>query len=116
MINIDEAIKKLEARKTCMEREASGTDKQCVYRECDECDLCYAQGTTGEQIESLEYAINNLKMKQWMIDEYKHEVDLLEQDLNDNSGCPTVTDVIVPSAKLGVYNRVLKDLKGDKEE
>lgn len=67
-------------------------------------------------IETFKYAIENLKKVDWLITEYEHEVDLLEQDLNDNSGCPTVTDVVVPSAKLGVYNRVLKDLKGDGEE
>ena len=114
MIDIDEAIKKLEARKTCMEREASGTDTQCVYRGCDECDLCYAQGTTGEQIESLEYAINNLKMKQWMITIYEKMVDTLEQDLADMAE-QTIGRFII-STRLIVYNRVLKDLKGDGEE
>ena len=72
--------------------------------------------TENELTEVLEFCLETLKQKQWMITEYEHEVDLLEQDLNDNSGCPTVTDVLVPSAKLGVYNRVLKDLKGDGEE
>lgn len=95
MIDIDEAIKRL----TEIWR-YEHTDKY-----------------TDEEIrEAIDLAIDNLKMKQWMITEYEHEVDLLEQDLNDNSGCPTVTDVIVPSAKLGVYKRVLKDLKGDGEE
>ena len=78
--------------------------------------LADCEAEAKEVCEALEYAINNLKMKQWMITEYEHEVDLLEQDLNDNSGYPTVTDVVVPSAKLGVYKRVLKDLKGDGEE
>ena len=95
MIDIDEAIKRL----TEIWR-YEHTDKY-----------------TDEEIrETIDLAIDTLKQKQWMIDEYDHEVDLLEQDLNDNSGYPTVTDVVVPSAKLGVYKRVLKDLKGDGEE
>ena len=114
MINIDETIKKLEARKNCMERETSGIDIQCNCHNCDECDLCYAQGTTGEQREALEYAINTLKQKQWMISEYEHRVDLLEQDLEEMKE-HTVGRVVLP-ARAGVYKRVLNDLKGDGEE
>lgn len=114
MFDIDEAIKKLEARKTCMEREASGTDKQCVYSGCDECDLCYAQGTTGEQIESLEYAINTLKQKQWLIEQCQEKIDALEQDISD---CPkeTMTRFIL-STKLGVYKYILELLQAEVEE
>ena len=56
-----EAIKILESKAECMRRETSGTDKDCIYRNCDECDLCYAQGTVGEQIEAFQVAVEALK-------------------------------------------------------
>ena len=57
-----EAIKILESKAECMRREASGTDKDCNYRNCDECDLCYAQGVVGEQIETFRMAIEALEI------------------------------------------------------
>ena len=45
---IDEAINMIEAKKRCLEREASGTDHCCNNNECDECALCYEQGTIAE--------------------------------------------------------------------
>ena len=67
---------------------------------------------TKNQIEAIDLAINTLKQKQWLIDQYEHEVDLLEQDLADS----TVFDRMVFSTRIAVYKRVLKDLKGDGEE
>ena len=52
----EEAAKMLTAKVECMERENSGTDL-----DCDECELCYAQGTLGEQIEALRMAISALE-------------------------------------------------------
>lgn len=60
MIN-GEAMKMLEAKVECMKREISGTDLDCNNRNCDECDLCYAQGTMGEQREALQVAIAALE-------------------------------------------------------
>lgn len=90
MIDIEEAIAKLQA----------------LHRQMDNCEV----------EDYLEYAIETLIQKQWMIDRYEHEIDLLEQDLNDRSGMPTVTDVVIPMAKKAIYERVLADLKGDGEE
>ena len=56
-----EAIEILTAKAECIRREVSGTDFACNLRNCDECDLCYAQGTTGEQREAIEMAISALQ-------------------------------------------------------
>lgn len=56
-----EAIEILTAKAECMRRETSGIDIDCNYRNCDECDLCYKQGTTGDQIEALCVAISALQ-------------------------------------------------------
>ena len=60
-ITPEETIKILEAKVECKKRETSGIDIDCNYRNCDECDLCYKQGTTGEQIEALSMAISALQ-------------------------------------------------------
>ena len=57
----DEAAKILAAKYECIKREVSCTDLDCIYRACAECDLCYEQGTSGEQIEALEMAIKALE-------------------------------------------------------
>lgn len=56
----EEAQKMLIAKIECMKREASGIELDCIYRNCDECELCYAQGTTGDQIEALNMAVKAL--------------------------------------------------------
>ena len=56
-----EAIEILTAKAECIRREVSGTDFACNLRNCDECDLCYAQGTTGEQREALGMAIKAIE-------------------------------------------------------
>lgn len=78
--------------------------------------LAYCEAEADEFCEAYDYAVNTLKQKQWIIEQYEHEIDLLEQDLNDNNGYPTVMDVILLSTKLAVYRCVLNDLKGDGEE
>jgi len=56
----EEAQKMLIAKIECMKRETSGIELDCIYRNCDECELCYAQGTTGDQIEALNMAVKAL--------------------------------------------------------
>ena len=56
----EEAKKMLKAKLECLIRETSGTDRDCNYKDCDECKLCYAQGNMGEQKEALELAIKAL--------------------------------------------------------
>lgn len=48
----------VEARLECLQRSTSGTDIMCNARDCDNCELNYAQGNIGEQKEWLKLAIN----------------------------------------------------------
>jgi len=60
----EETIKILTAKAECMRRETSGIDIDCNYRNCDECDLCYKQGTTSDQMEALRVAISALQAQE----------------------------------------------------
>ena len=75
--------------------------------------LADCEAEAKEVCEALEYAIETLKQKQWMIDDYKHEVETLEQDISESKSTP---ERMIWGVKLAVYERVLKDLKGDGEE
>ena len=55
------AIEMLTAKAECIRRDASGIDVDCNHRNCDECDLCYKQGTMGDQIEALGVALSALQ-------------------------------------------------------
>lgn len=59
-----EAIEMLTAKAECIRREASGIDVDCNHRNCDECDLCYKQGTMGDQMEALGVAISALQAQE----------------------------------------------------
>ena len=59
-----EAIKMLTSKVECIRRETSGTDIDCNFHNCDDCELCYAQGTTGEQRKALNMAISALQEKE----------------------------------------------------
>lgn len=54
----NEAIEKLRAYHKCQKMQVKGIYEDCNARLCDNCDLCYAQGNTGEHIKSIEIAIN----------------------------------------------------------
>lgn len=56
-----EAIKMLTAKVECIRRETSGTNINCNSHNCDNCELCYVQGTTKEQLEALNKAISALE-------------------------------------------------------
>lgn len=56
-----EAIEKLRAYCKCQILQVKGTYEDCNNKRCDDCDLCYAQGTVGEHIKSIEIAIHALK-------------------------------------------------------
>ena len=45
----------------CMKRETSGTDTNCNLHNCDDCSLCYEQGTIGEQKEVLMFAVDTMR-------------------------------------------------------
>ena len=58
-----EALEKLQAYYKCQKMQVKGIYEECNDSMCDECDLCYAQGTFGEHIASIEIAISALKDK-----------------------------------------------------
>ena len=56
-----EAMEKLLAYLKCKDRKVKGIYEYCNNAMCDECYLCYAQGTNGEHRESVKVAINALE-------------------------------------------------------
>lgn len=70
-------------------------------------------GMSEKDHEAVDLAIDSLKQKEWLINEYEHEVDTLEQAISESKSFP---ERAVWGTKLGVYRRVLADLKGDGEE
>lgn len=85
-MTLTEASKILAAKAQCIRHVVSGTNKDCNYRKCDECNLCYEQGTMREQIEALELAAKHLKnfptqmsgtfdlvSRQYLLDEYDRQ-------------------------------------------
>jgi hypothetical protein len=63
-MTIDDCAKMLIAKEKCMERETSGTDTECNLHNCDDCSLCYEQGTMGEQKETLKFAVDTMRKYQ----------------------------------------------------
>ena len=61
MMTASEAIEKLRAYHKCQILKVKGIYEDCNENLCDNCDLCYAQGNTGEHIESIEIAIQALE-------------------------------------------------------
>ena len=56
-----EAIEKLRAYLKCQSLQVKGIYEDCNEQLCDNCDLCYAQGTVGEHIKSIEIGIQALE-------------------------------------------------------
>ena len=63
-MSIDDCTKMLIAKEKCMERETSGIDTECNLHNCDDCSLCYEQGTMGEQKEALKFAVDTMRKYQ----------------------------------------------------
>ena len=56
-----DALEKLQAYCKCQKMQVKCNYEECNDSMCDECDLCYMQGTIGEHIESIETAIKAIK-------------------------------------------------------
>ena len=63
-----EVIEKLRAYHKCQRLQVKGIYEDCNEKLCDNCDLCYMQGTAGEHIKSIEIAIQALE-KQMKLNE-----------------------------------------------
>ena len=61
MMDERDALEKLSAYCKCQKLQVKGIYEECNEERCDDCDLCYMQGTNGELIESIEIAIKVLK-------------------------------------------------------
>ena len=59
-----EAVEKLKAYHKCQRLQVKGIYEDCNEKLCDDCDLCYMQGTAGEHIKSIEIAIKALKKQE----------------------------------------------------
>ena len=59
-----EAKEKLRAYHKCQRLQVKGIYEDCNENLCDNCDLCYAQGNTGEHIESVKVAIQALEKQE----------------------------------------------------
>lgn len=60
-MNNSEVLEKLRAYLKCRERQVKGIYYACNNKKCDDCDLCYMQGTIGEHIEAIEVATQALE-------------------------------------------------------
>ena len=60
-MNNSEVLEKLRAYLKCQENKVKGINALCNHNLCDDCDLCYMQGTTGEHIEAIEVATQALE-------------------------------------------------------
>ena len=63
MMDERDALEKLRAYCKCQKMQVSGIYEDCNENKCDNCDLCYMQGTNVEHIESIEIAIKAIKDK-----------------------------------------------------
>jgi len=90
-MTIDDCTKMLIAKEKCMKRETSGTDTDCNSHKCDNCPLCYEQGTMGEQKMALLFAVDTMRKYQkieslinsWelgLVDNIGHEISEVLED------------------------------------
>lgn len=79
-MSIDNCTKMLIAKEKCMERETSGTDTDCNFHNCDECSLCYEQGTMGEQKEALKFALNIMRKYEKIEQAYSAYLETMNPD------------------------------------
>ena len=94
-----EAKEKLRAYHKCQRLQVKGIYEDCNEKLCDNCDLCYAQGNTGEHIESVKVAIQALEKqmpkKPTPID-YKKYIDVINNAivLRGAYWCPNCKHVV----------------------
>ena len=111
-MNNKEALEKLKAYLKCQKRQVKGIHEDCNNKKCDNCDLCYIQGTTGEHIEAIESAIQSLESHKRIIKRLKLAEDVEERAVKEN---PFQFDRIKGYA-AGIYNALEFVKNGGKEE
>lgn len=112
-MNDKEALEKLKAYLKCQKRQVKGIHEDCNNKKCDNCDLCYMQGTTGEHIEAVKNAIQALENHKKIIKRLKKELNLAEdvekRAVREN---PLQFDRYA----VGIYNALEFVKNGGKEE
>ncbi len=61
MEQLKKSAEMIRARLECLTRETSGTNDDCNFHKCDNCEFNYAQGNVAEQKEWMRIAINSLE-------------------------------------------------------
>lgn len=89
-MTFEEAQIMLKAKAKCIERICKGIYEDCNEQKCDNCDLCYAQGTNGEQIELM------LQCAEWL-----EELKAIKSD--------RFTDDLLNMGFTKGYNKALDD-------
>ena len=100
-MTIDEAQIMLKAKAKCIERICKGIYEDCNEQKCDNCDLCYAQGTNGEQIELM------LQCAEWL-----EELKALREEKSDFQ--IMAKDIAEGNYEMGMengYNEAIDDAK-----
>ena len=100
-MTIDEAQIMLKAKAKCIERICKGIYEDCNEQKCDNCDLCYAQGTNGEQIELM------LQCAEWL-----EELKALREEKSDFQ--IMAKDIAEGNYEMGMengYNKAIDDAK-----
>lgn len=86
-MTIDDCTKMLIAKEKCMSRETSGIDTDCNSHNCDNCDLCYEQGTMGEQKEALRFVVETMrkyqKIEEILKGNFAYKLYLIEKVVKD---------------------------------
>lgn len=104
-MNDKEALEKLKAYLKCQKRQVKGIYEDCNNKKCDNCDLCYIQGTTGEHIEAIESAIQSLENHKRVIERLKKELklaeDVEERAVKEN---PLQFESCYKGYAVGIYN------------
>lgn len=91
-MTFEEAQIMLKAKAKCIERICKGIYEDCNEQKCDNCDLCYAQGTNGEQIELM------LQCAEWL-----EELKAIKSD--------GFTDDLLNMGFTKGYNKAIDDAK-----
>lgn len=111
-MTIDEAKSMLIAKANCIDNQCKGIYEDCNESLCDNCDLCYAQGTNGEQIKLLR------QCAEWL-EELKAYRTLDKTNFSD--GFNKAIDEILSIVKYyadkwdGIYHAIkrIEELKGE---
>ena len=77
-MTIDKCANMLTAKENCIEHETSGIDTDCNSHNCNDCSLCYEQGTMREQKEALIFAVETMR-------KYQKIEQIMERTVDDGT-------------------------------